>query len=95
MNIDFPAFPSSTSRRSRTEAETIMPAPAGLAVPPDRLAATFRRRETGASIPEVRPEVVERGRRLLAEANYPSVVVATEIARRLVCFPEGEANFTD
>ncbi len=40
------------------------------------------------AIPEIRPEVVERGRRLLADPNYPSAKVVDAIARLITPLPE-------
>lgn len=37
-------------------------------------------------IPEVRPEVVERGRQLLADPNYPSPEITGKIASLIVPF---------
>ena len=39
-------------------------------------------------IPEIRPEVVERGRQLLADPNYPSPDLAQKIASLIVPFDE-------
>ena len=39
-----------------------------------------------ARIPEIRPEVVERGRQLLADSNYPGPEIAQEIASLIVPF---------
>jgi hypothetical protein len=40
------------------------------------------------SIPEIRPEMVERGRQLLADANYPSQDVVRRIAELITPLPE-------
>lgn len=63
----------------------------------DQLATSLssRVRETLALIPEVRPEVVERGRQLLADPNYPSFEIATEIARQIAPLSEDYAVFSD
>jgi len=63
----------------------------------DQLATTFssRVREALASIPEVRLEVVERGRQLLADPNYPSFEITAEIARRISPLSEDEAGYSD
>ena len=37
-------------------------------------------RETLASLPEIRPEVVARGRELLPDSNYPSQEIVEKIA---------------
>ena len=37
-------------------------------------------------IPEIRPEVVERGRQLLADPNYPSPEITRKIASLIVPF---------
>ena len=39
-------------------------------------------------IPEIRPEVVERGRQLLADPNYPSPEISQKIASLIVPFDE-------
>lgn len=39
-------------------------------------------------IPEIRPEVVERGRQLLADPNYPGKEVVSSIASLIVPFDE-------
>ncbi|MEZ5277735.1 MAG: hypothetical protein R3F07_15245 [Opitutaceae bacterium] len=41
-----------------------------------------------AAIPEVRPEVVERGRQLLADPNYPGPDITRKIAALIVPFDE-------
>ena len=41
-----------------------------------------------AEIPEVRPEVVERGRKLLADPNYPTPDIMREIASLITPLPE-------
>ncbi len=48
----------------------------------DQLATTRSSsvRDTLAALPEVRPEVVERGRQLLADPNYPGADVVQKIA---------------
>lgn len=56
----------------------------------DHLATNLsnRVRETLASIPEIRPEVVERGRALLADPNYPSQDIVEKIASLISPLPE-------
>jgi hypothetical protein len=63
----------------------------------DQLATDFSRhvREALASIPEIRPEIVERGRQLRADPNYPSLEIVTEIARRISPLSEDESGLTD
>ncbi len=39
-------------------------------------------------IPEIRPEVVERGRQLAADPGYPPREVVEKIARMITPFPE-------
>jgi len=48
----------------------------------DRLSAGLSTsvRDTLASLPAIRPEVVERGRKLLADPNYPGPDVVRKIA---------------
>jgi hypothetical protein len=41
-------------------------------------------REALAALPEARPEVVEKGRQLAADANYPPRVIIEDIARLFV-----------
>lgn len=41
-----------------------------------------------AAIPEIRPEMVERGRQLLADPNYPSPEINRKIAALIVPFDE-------
>lgn len=57
------------------------PAPAAPA--PDTLDTTASSavREALAALPEVRPEVVEHGRRLVVDANYPPRAIIEDIAR--------------
>lgn len=53
-------------------------------------ALSSRVRESLASIPEIRPEVVARGRALAADPSYPSNDIVTEIARWITPFSEAE-----
>lgn len=41
-----------------------------------------------AAIPEIRPEVVERGRQLLADPDYPGPEITRRIAALIVPFDE-------
>jgi hypothetical protein len=41
-----------------------------------------------ASMAEIRPEVVERGRQLLADPNYPSASIVRKIAELITPLPE-------
>lgn len=45
-------------------------------------------REAFASLPEIRPEVVERGRQLLADPNYPGPEIVKKIAGLITPLPE-------
>lgn len=56
----------------------------------DRLKADLSQgiRESLASIPEIRPEVVERGKALLADPDYPSKAVVEKIAQFVTPLPE-------
>jgi hypothetical protein len=40
------------------------------------------------SMPEIRPEVVERGRQLLSDPNYPSADIMRKIAGLITPLPE-------
>jgi hypothetical protein len=97
MNIDplnSPGFVRQSLTNSANNEQTVRrPVDGGS----DQLATALssRVREMLASIPEVRPDVVERGRQLLADPNYPSFEIATEIARRISPLSEDEAGLTD
>lgn len=56
----------------------------------DRLSAELSEkvRNSLASLPEVRPEVVERGRQLRADPSYPSREVVEKIARLITPLSE-------
>ena len=56
----------------------------------DRLATNLshRVRETLASLPKIRPEMVERGRALLSDPNYPGQDVVRKIASLITPLPE-------
>jgi len=97
MNIDPPAISDLSSSRSRTGIESSKSDGARSKAAPEQLATALSSsvRKNLASIPEIRPEVVERGRRLLADPNYPSCEIANAIARRLSGLPEDEAHITD
>ena len=41
-----------------------------------------------AAIPEIRPEMVERGRQLLADPNYPGPEITRKVAALIVPFDE-------
>jgi hypothetical protein len=60
--------------------------PAPAAQTPDTLdtAASSAVREALAALPEARPEVVEHGRKLAVDANYPPRAIIEDIARLLV-----------
>ena len=45
-------------------------------------------REAFASIPEIRPDVVERGHQLRVDPNYPSQEIVEKIARLITPFSE-------
>ena len=45
-------------------------------------------RESLASLPEIRPEVVARGQELLADASYPGSEIVEKIARLITPLPE-------
>ncbi|RME70251.1 MAG: hypothetical protein D6781_06775 [Verrucomicrobia bacterium] len=45
-------------------------------------------RDRLAAIPEIRPEVVERGKALLADPNYPSQEIVEKIAQYITPFSE-------
>jgi hypothetical protein len=45
-------------------------------------------RDTLAALPEIRPEVVARGRQLLADANYPGPDIVSKIASLITPLPE-------
>lgn len=45
-------------------------------------------RETLAALPEIRPEVVARGRELLADPNYPSQAIVEKIAQLITPLSE-------
>ena len=45
-------------------------------------------RESLALLPEIRPEVVERGRQLLADPSYPNQEVVAKIASLITPLPE-------
>jgi hypothetical protein len=45
-------------------------------------------RDTLAALPEIRPEVVARGRQLLADPNYPGPAVVAKIASLITPLPE-------
>ena len=47
---------------------------------------TDKVRATLAAMPEIRPEVVERGRQLLANPNYPSPEIVNSIAGMITPF---------
>ena len=48
----------------------------------DRLSARLSTsvRDTLAALPDIRPDVVERGRQLLADPNYPGQAIVQKIA---------------
>jgi hypothetical protein len=56
----------------------------------DRLSAQLssKVRATLAEMPEVRPEVVARGRELLADPSYPSAEIVRKIASLITPLPE-------
>ena len=56
----------------------------------DKLSAemTEKVRARLAAMPEIRPEVVERGRQLLADSNYPSPEIINSIAGLITPFSE-------
>lgn len=45
-------------------------------------------RDTLASLPEIRPEVVARGRELLADTNYPGQDIIAKIAALITPLPQ-------
>ncbi len=90
-----PSMISSSPRFDPTaQAKAILAAasttPAKASARPDRLATS------GASVlsaalhdqPEIRPEVVARGRALAADPNYPPADVLLNISRRIVASPD-------
>ncbi|MGH8018563.1 MAG: hypothetical protein ACREIA_09770 [Opitutaceae bacterium] len=50
--------------------------------------ASSKIRQALDQIPEIRPEVVERGRQLAADPNYPPREVVQKIASLITPFPE-------
>jgi len=65
-------------------------APAKSASEPDRLATSGAQALSAAlhDQPEIRPEVVERGRALAADPNYPSAEILLDISRRILASPD-------
>ncbi len=49
---------------------------------------TDKVRASLAAMPEIRPEMVERGRQLLADSNYPSQDIINNIAGMITPFSE-------
>lgn len=49
-------------------------------------------RESLASTPEVRPEVVSRGKELAADSNYPPRVIIENIAKMLIASKDLSEN---
>lgn len=56
----------------------------------DRLSAQLssKVRASLEEMPEIRPEVVERGRKLLADPNYPTAEITRKIAALITPLPE-------
>ena len=83
---------TSTDRAARPE---ILPAagPAAGKSPaarPDRIStenAAFLRAELQRQ-PEIRPEVVARGRALAADSNYPPIETLREVAKQILASPD-------
>lgn len=48
------------------------------------ITASTALRQSLADLPEVRPEVVEKGRRLVVDPNYPPRAIIEDIARLIV-----------
>ena len=83
---------SSPNRALRAEAlaATGPAAPRPPATRPDRVStegAAFLRAELLRQ-PEIRPEVVARGRELAADPAYPPTPVITHVARRILAAPD-------
>jgi hypothetical protein len=86
---------SSTSSSDRTVRPDPVSSPGSASVRPnsprpDRIStesAALLRSELVRQ-PEVRPEVVERGRALAADPNYPSAQVIQSVARRILASPD-------
>ena len=86
---------SSTSSTDRTVRPELVSAkgPASerpLAPRPDQIStesAAFLRAELERQ-PEIRPEVVERGRALAADPNYPSFEIMGDVARQILSSPD-------
>ena len=83
---------SSSNRTPRADALAasgpVTPRP--LAVRPDRIStdrARFLRAELSRQ-PEIRPEVVARGRELAADPGYPRVGIINQVARQILATPD-------
>lgn len=81
MNID-PLDNSGYVQQPRANAQSAARQPAAPQQESDRLSAELSEkvRESLSSQPDIRPEVVERGRQLAADPNYPSPEIVRKIA---------------
>lgn len=81
MNID-PLDNSGFIQPTRANARSAARQPAAPQQESDRLSAELSEkvRQTLSSMPEIRPEVVERGRQLAADPSYPSPEIVQKIA---------------
>jgi hypothetical protein len=91
MNID-PLSTSGELYRAHLSARENEPQPAQSRTQEDydRLSteSSNKVRAALAAMPEVRPEMVERGRALLADPNYPSPQIMRQIASLITPLPE-------
>ena len=83
---------SSPDRTPRPELVSAADAakPRAVAPPSDRVSterAKFLRAELERQ-PEIRPEVVERGRRLAADQAYPSAEIVRRVAAQILAAPD-------